>query len=114
MKILIILQKYRCISMKRRPNNSPETVKEIHLYVKIRIYASCSFYFLIKDSLWAPFDGNVCPERSISAGLCNFPNSTAMEIAMFFYAKTPISGNTLIDNWKLTTDTVSLLSRFEN
>lgn len=73
-----------------------------------------TFYFLIKNSLWTPFDGNLCPERSISAGLCNFTNSTAMEIAVFFYAKTPILWNTLIDNWNLTTDTVSLLSPSEN
>ncbi len=78
------------------------------------MYVSRFFYFLIKDSLWAPFDGNLCPERSISAGLCNFLNSTAIEIAVLCYAKTAILGNALIDNWNLTTDTVSFLSPSEN
>ncbi len=78
------------------------------------MYVSRFFYFLIKDSLWAPFDGNLWPERSISAGLCNFLNSTAIEIAVLCYAKTAILGNALIDNWNLTTDTVSFLSPSEN
>lgn len=107
MRFLVILES-------RWPSNSSDTVKDFHLYVKIKIYVSRSFYFSIKDSLGAPFDGNLCLDRSISAGLCNFPNSTAIEIAVFCYAKTPILGNTLIDNWNLRTDTVSFLSPSEN
>lgn len=78
--------------------------------MKIWLYVFRSFLLFNQRLTLGSFDGNLCPARSISAGLCNFPNSPPIEIAVFFYARIPIFTNTLIDNWKLTTDAASLLS----